>query len=523
MGVAIPAKLTSVACGSILQFVLAATVLLGIVHLGRTWWRLRHIPGPFFARFTNFQRVYWVKTKRAHLILQEKHEKYGELVRIGPNTVSINNPELIPTIYTARTGFPKSDFYPTLQAYSPNGGSLEAVFNTTSDEVHKKLKGPIAPLFTPSNVPSLEPRVNDVLECIHEKLEEKFVGNDQVFNLGDWLQFFAFDVMGTLTFSKRYGFLDTGKDVGNMLASIVFFMRTSAPFTQMPKVDWLLRKNRIGDFIQRTFGLQSSLGILGFVAKAIAEKKALLEKDPEKKVDDDKYARGKDFLTRYVELAQNDPSIPPWGPTAWTFSNVIAGSDSVGSLMRTTMYNLLIYPHTLDKLCNELKSANVSKPYPTWAEVRNLPYLDACVQEGIRMHPPFALPFERVVPKGGITIAGQHLPEGTAVGGNPYVVNRHKGWFGDDAEFWRPERWLERDDAHKRKLEAGILTFGGGRRICIGRYVGILEIKKILPFLILNYDIRVVDPHRFQYENSWFFFQKGLYARIQKRPDTHES
>lgn len=188
--------------------------------------------------------------------------------------------------------------------------------------------------------------------------------------------------------------------------------------------------------------------------------------------------------------------------------------------MRTTMYNLLVYPHTFDKLFNELKNANVSRPYPTWTEIRNLPYLDACVLEGIRMHPPFALPFERVVPKGGITIAGQHLPEGTDVGGNAYVVNRHKGWFGDDAEFWRPERWLEKDEAHKRKLEAGILTvstfhnargrdsgsasslflymaplltlllkFGGGRRICIGRYVGILEIKKILAFLIANYDV----------------------------------
>lgn len=145
-------------------------------------------------------------------------------------------------------------------------------------------------------------------------------------------------------------------------------------------------------------------------------------------------------------------------PAAWTFSNVIAGSDSVGSLMRTTLYNLLVYPHTLDKLFNELRGAKVSRPYPTWTEIRNLPYLDACVLEGIRMHPPFALPFERVVPKGGITIAGQYLPEGTDVGGNAYVVNRHKGWFGDDAEFWRPERWLEKDEAHKRKLEAGILT-----------------------------------------------------------------
>lgn len=91
----------------------AAVVLLVVLQLGRTWWRLRHIPGPFLAKFTNFQRVYWVKTKRAHLILQEAHEKYGDLVRIGPNTVSIHDPGLIPTIYTARTGFPKvSNFSP---------------------------------------------------------------------------------------------------------------------------------------------------------------------------------------------------------------------------------------------------------------------------------------------------------------------------------------------------------------------------------------------------------------------------
>lgn len=96
-------------------------------------------------------------------------------------------------------------------------------------EVHRKLKTPIAPLFTLANIPSLEPRVNEVLDCIHEKLEEKIVGNDQVFNLGDWLQFFAFDVTATLTFSKRYGFLDAGKDVEGMLASIVFSMLTSAP------------------------------------------------------------------------------------------------------------------------------------------------------------------------------------------------------------------------------------------------------------------------------------------------------
>jgi len=116
------------------------------------------------------------------------------------------------------------------------------------------------------------------------------------------------------------------------------------------------------------------------------------------------------------------------------------------------------YPQTLDTLYQELLSAGSSNPYPKWSEVRNLPYLDACVLEGVRMHPPFCLPFERVVPKGGITILDHFLPEGTIVGGNPYVVNRHKGWFGEDAEFWRPERWVEKDETHKKKLEQGILT-----------------------------------------------------------------
>lgn len=87
--------------------VIGLALLLGIAQLSRTWWRLRHIPGPFPACITNFERARWVTTKRAHLILQKVHDKYGEVVRIGPNTVVFSNPEAIPIVYTARTGFVK--------------------------------------------------------------------------------------------------------------------------------------------------------------------------------------------------------------------------------------------------------------------------------------------------------------------------------------------------------------------------------------------------------------------------------
>ena len=180
--------------------------------------------------------------------------------------------------------------------------------------MHKRLKTPIADLFTPKNVPSYEGRVDQVLVVLQEKLNEKVLSYDRIFELGQWLQFFAFDVMGTLTFSERYGFLETGKDVGQMLNTIKEFMRSSAPLTQIPWLDWALRKNRVGNWIQQTFATQASMGILGFVGKAISRKKAILAQQKEEGTyhGDAKGAANKDFLTRYIEVQEANPEIPPW-------------------------------------------------------------------------------------------------------------------------------------------------------------------------------------------------------------------
>lgn len=126
--------------------------------------------------------------------------------------------------------------------------------------------------------------------------------------------------------------------------------------------------------------------------------------------------------------------------------------------MTTMMFHLLQNPNSMQKLHTELRSANLTRPYAKLSEIQSLPYLDACMWEAIRLHPAFALPFERVVPEGGITIGGYYLPAGTWVGGNPYVVNRHKKTFGEDVEFWRPERWLEGDEKYKNRLQQSTLT-----------------------------------------------------------------
>jgi hypothetical protein len=113
--------------------------------------------------------------------------------------------------------------------YTKKGGALPAVFNTRDENLHKQIKTPIAPLFQLSNVVPLEPLVDTVLGVMCEQLDRRFVGSQATFDLADWLQYFAFDVMGTLTFSKRYGFLEKGQDVHSILNTIWTFMRRAAP------------------------------------------------------------------------------------------------------------------------------------------------------------------------------------------------------------------------------------------------------------------------------------------------------
>lgn len=95
--------------------------------------------------------------------------------------------------------------------------------------MHSRLKRPIAQIFSLSSVVTFEGLVEDVLQVIHAQLDNRFKDTGEVFNLGEWLQYFAFDVMGTLSFNKRYGFLEQGEDVGNKLDAVWQFMKQAAP------------------------------------------------------------------------------------------------------------------------------------------------------------------------------------------------------------------------------------------------------------------------------------------------------
>lgn len=125
------------------------------------------------------------------------------------------------------------------------------------------------------------------------------------------------------------------------------------------------------------------------------------------------------------------------------------------------------------------------------------------MREATRINPGIAMILERLVPTSGLTLAdGRFIPAGTKVGINPAVTNRDQAVFGEDANDFNPDRWLRKDEEDQASFEVRLRkmrdvadhTFGGGSRICMGRYLAQLELWKLFATLYSVFDVGAFLP-----------------------------
>ena len=79
------------------------------------------------------------------------------------------------------------------------------------------------------------------------------------------------------------------------------------------------------------------------------------------------------------------------------------------------------------------------------------------------------------------------IPKGMLVGWNLYSMQRRTDLYGEDAEEFKPERWLDEDG--KKGIRPGwtFLPFNGGPRICIGQQFALFETSYILVRLLQEF------------------------------------
>ena len=104
-------------------------------------------------------------------------------------------------------------------------------------------------------------------------------------------------------------------------------------------------------------------------------------------------------------------------------------------------------------------------------------------------------PIERVVGDSGVEVVGTWVPGATVVAVSHRVVNRYESVWGPDTDLYKPERWTEANETQRRVMERSLTAFGAGKRICLGRKIAWLELKKVIPHLLMTFDVSVRPLH----------------------------
>jgi len=114
-------------------------------------------------------------------------------------------------------------------------------------------------------------------------------------------------------------------------------------------------------------------------------------------------------------------------------------------------------------------------------EIDKLPYLQACIKEGLRLDSPIPSSEPRVVPKGGCVMEGYAIPAGTTISMQPYSLHHHSVFT--NPEQFIPERWLNATP----EMERCLTYFGMGQRVCIGQHLAMSEMKALFANLYARY------------------------------------
>ncbi|KAH6855442.1 cytochrome P450 [Chaetomium sp. MPI-CAGE-AT-0009] len=482
------------------------------------WWRLREFNGPFLASFSYLWVARVSYSGRMFERWAEVEAKYGNgspsTVRIGPNELLTSDPDVIRRTSAARSKYTRSDWYKLSNA-DPYEDSM---FNTLDTAKHDKLKAQTAPGYAGKDIPTLESDVDLILNVLTSKIRTKYaaVGSGDrrpMLDLASIAQYFTLDSISKLAFGEEFGLLEAERDIhGHMemltevapavnVISVVPYLRTIFGSTFMLKLIGPSPRDKRG------------LGRIMATGRAVVGKR-FAQPDAKDK---------QDMLGSFMRhgLSQRKCETE-------ALIQIIAGSDTTATTIRVVMLYLMTTPRAYQALQAEIdagiRAGRVSSPV-TGAEAQRMPYLQAVIIESLRLFPPFTgIPFKKV-PPGGDTIDGKHVPGGTLIAPNFWMTGRNRTLFGDDAEVFRPERWLETaeeaDGDRERRAEmrrVAELAFGYGRWGCAGKMIAFLELNKVFVELLRQFDFQLVYPGQPWKNLSYgLFFQSDMWVTVALR------
>ena len=312
-------------------------------------------------------------------ISMERHDKYGDVVRIGPNLLSYSSAQAWRDIYGASNDLPK-------MVFGDLGINPDSVFLAPKGE-HGRQRRVMAPAFTEKSIAKQEQLIRVYIDLLVQRLRET---DGLPTNAVRWFNLTTFDLIGDLTFGQSLQGLENN-------ASNLWLDNLNKQMQFIPII--ILTK------MSTTVSLMIRL-ILGPTIKAVhAKQSANIKRMVHERLTKDD--RG-DFMDYMIGKLPEKELIG----NADIF--MIAGSHTSSVLLSGLAYWLCVTPDAYKKVTTEIREAFSDGNQITFEACTKLPYLQAVINEGLRIFPPVPIALNRqtVAPT---MICGQMIPAGVSL------------------------------------------------------------------------------------------------------------
>lgn len=216
--------------------ILAIGAALALVVTYRLFFHpLSRIPGPFVARFTGLWRQKKYLDGKWHEEILRIHEKYGRVVRIAPNELSVVDEYAMKNLYGHSHNAPKTTWY---SVWDPPDTAPQ-LFSELDKKSHAFLRRRVASAYSMTSLLKYEDYIQATLNLLFAKLKKHALRTGRV-DMAIWANAFAFDVVGELGYGAQLGHLRTESDVGGIHKGIFNNFALLSNMGHIPGQAWIL-------------------------------------------------------------------------------------------------------------------------------------------------------------------------------------------------------------------------------------------------------------------------------------------
>ncbi|KAJ0329118.1 hypothetical protein COL5a_004348 [Colletotrichum fioriniae] len=221
--------------GSASLYLSVAFIVYYVVSSVIAYGRLRQFPGPLIGRFSYLWLISNARSGRPAEHFTNLNRKHGSLVRIGPNDLVTDDPDILRRMNAARSTYGRSSWYDTTKL-NPHEDSL---FSLRDTGAHDRLKAKCAAGYAGKENLALEDGINSQVAGFVDLIRRKYVTTDddvRPMDLGKTAQYFTLDVITRVAYGKEFGYLATDSDVHDYISTT----EAAIPLLQLcSEVPWL--------------------------------------------------------------------------------------------------------------------------------------------------------------------------------------------------------------------------------------------------------------------------------------------